>query len=288
MASFYNFVRPDQEPEKVFPAGTYLAVPQPFLKFPRDLPMNPPILRSDHPQGVIIFRSKEAWLKAQNKSTSEQSSAAAAAAYGTGVPSAAASSASSSIADVAKQVERARKAGQEAVKQQHYEDALDIYTDALDIVGLDTPSRILFLSNRSQCYIWLEIGELVRFSVWKCLGFCVSAHVVSTCFFFDVCSIHILNFRRALMLRKRCLSSGHFKLKILTLTSNQMRLIARSQFDWSRLCCWRNTQSKPRKNSNLQLQVRTTSLHVDRHLYHHQVFVFLSDSFFILFDTVCL
>ena len=65
MASIYNRVPMDQQPTRVFPDRSYVAILDPYMKFPRDDPRYPPMLRCDHPMGVTVFRNKSQWLLAQ-------------------------------------------------------------------------------------------------------------------------------------------------------------------------------------------------------------------------------
>ncbi|XP_065673602.1 uncharacterized protein LOC136090690 [Hydra vulgaris] len=72
--NIYNYVLPEEDPRKIFPRGTFLALCQPYLRFPRNNPNNPPVLRTDNPQTVILFDNENEWLLAQKSFSVQKSS----------------------------------------------------------------------------------------------------------------------------------------------------------------------------------------------------------------------
>jgi tetratricopeptide (TPR) repeat protein len=59
LLQLYNYVPESVHPRDVLPVGTKLALLEPYLRFPRDLPQNPPCLRCDNPQAARIIPSDD-------------------------------------------------------------------------------------------------------------------------------------------------------------------------------------------------------------------------------------
>ena len=65
MLNLYNYFLPDEDPQKVFPSGTYLAIMEPYLRFAKNNPSKPTIIRTDNPQTIVVFDSRQAWDEAR-------------------------------------------------------------------------------------------------------------------------------------------------------------------------------------------------------------------------------
>lgn len=65
MLYVYNFVSPEENPQLVFPCGTFIAILEPYLRFSMDNPKLPVMIRTDNPQSIIIFESDKEWFLAK-------------------------------------------------------------------------------------------------------------------------------------------------------------------------------------------------------------------------------
>ena len=142
MACIYNCVAPEDDPVKVFPAGTGVALLLPYMKYAMDNPSANLMLRCDSPQAIRIFRSEAAWLTAQGKITPDS-------------PSDDNPPASELVANL-----RAR--GNEAFRKGRIDEAIDVYTEALDAAAsacLPFEISAPLLSNRAQCFLSQEVGS---------------------------------------------------------------------------------------------------------------------------------
>jgi tetratricopeptide (TPR) repeat protein len=63
--NLYNYVSPEEDPQLLFPSGTYIAVLEPYLRFAGDNPKESVIIRTDNPQSIIIFESDIEWTLAK-------------------------------------------------------------------------------------------------------------------------------------------------------------------------------------------------------------------------------
>jgi hypothetical protein len=65
MLNLYYYVRLDEDPQLIFPCGTYLAILQPYLRFALDNPTQPIMIRTDNPQTIVVFDNEVAWNAAR-------------------------------------------------------------------------------------------------------------------------------------------------------------------------------------------------------------------------------
>jgi tetratricopeptide (TPR) repeat protein len=65
MLSLYNYVSHNEDPNDIFPEGTYMAILAPYMKHAEDDPSKNPLLRCDNPECIRIFSSRRSWLAAK-------------------------------------------------------------------------------------------------------------------------------------------------------------------------------------------------------------------------------
>jgi tetratricopeptide (TPR) repeat protein len=129
MLNLYNYVRPEEDPQLIFPCGTYLAIMEPYLRFALDDPKQAAMIRSDNPQNIVVFDDERAWNAARGKKT--------------------AATTTLSTEAVAARVEAYCEQGNKHFSQKRFRLALKAYSAGL----LLDPFNVRILSNRSQTFL---------------------------------------------------------------------------------------------------------------------------------------
>eukprot|EP00798_Chlamydomonas_sp_ICE-L_P007806 gene7806-1003_t len=130
----YNYVPAEMSPRKMIPAGTHIALVEPYLRFPRDDESHPVTLRCDNPQAVHVLskrRYEQCTVKSDFEWSEEQEvvqvSAAAAA--------------------------KLHKQGKLAFASGRVLEATSLYNKALRTAPPTDPTRAHLLNDRAQCHV---------------------------------------------------------------------------------------------------------------------------------------
>jgi tetratricopeptide (TPR) repeat protein len=138
MLNLYNYVRPEEDPQLMFPRGTYLAVKEPYLRFSMDDPKLAAVIRTDNPQSIVVFDDERAWNAARGRMPTSAAKLVEGA-----VPDAAATAA---------KVEAYCEHGNKHFAQKRFRQALKAYSAGL----LLDPCHVRCLSNRSQTFLCIS------------------------------------------------------------------------------------------------------------------------------------
>jgi tetratricopeptide (TPR) repeat protein len=119
MLNLYNFVQEDEDPRKIFPPMTHLAILEPYFRFALDDPSKgAPNLRCDNPQAIVIFDNEADWREMQAKCTP---------------------------------AEEFRQQGNKHFSKKEWKKSIELYSRGLRY----HPSDLLLLSNRAASYLKL-------------------------------------------------------------------------------------------------------------------------------------
>ncbi|CAB9497348.1 TPR domain protein [Seminavis robusta] len=131
--SLYNFVAPEEDPQDVFPKGTYLAILAPYMKNSGDDPNRNLLLRCDNPECIRIFTSHRSWLAGMR---------------------------GKKLIDTrGLDPSQLRKQGNEAFGEERYPVAARCYTRALDCPSIEDADKVACLSNLAEVNLRQELWE---------------------------------------------------------------------------------------------------------------------------------